>query len=136
MEAELAQYAESRMQESRLDEDDSIVSIEDRITSFDAGAARESIQFMGEAFREIGDEIRFIRPLHAPCQPKEGSSSEEDEEDASMTQADLERRRTIWIERQASQRRDGGRSTQNENMAPDHLSVSGRFPVNETTPLL
>lgn len=35
----------------------SIVSIEERMTSFDGSAARESIGFLGDAFREIGEEM-------------------------------------------------------------------------------
>ena len=117
MEAELAQYAEARLQEmAPIDEEGSIVSIEERMTSFDAGAARESIQFMGEAFREISDEIRLIRPLHRSCEVQEGE--EEEEKDMEIDIVDFERRRKIWMERQ--------RSPKKETSVPD----------KETTPLL
>jgi len=106
MEAELAEYAEARLQEMvSIDEEGSIVSIEERMTSFDAGAARESIQFMGEAFREIGDEIRLRRPLHQSCQLHE-VDEEEDEKDEEIDKNDFERRRKIWINRQRSPNKD------------------------------
>jgi hypothetical protein len=110
MEAELAEYAESRMQETRIltDDEDSIVSIEDRMTSFDAGAARQTIRFMGEAFREIGDEIGTIRPLHASCQLREESGEEEEEaeDDTAMDKKDFERRKRIWRDLQRAKHRD------------------------------
>eukprot|EP00978_Attheya_sp_CCMP212_P027497 scaffold92094_cov55-Attheya_sp.AAC.5 len=79
MEAELALYAETVLIQHRnanqggdrsvtsgdnindnddLDTlaDESIVSIDERATSFDANAARESLTFMSDALREIGDE--------------------------------------------------------------------------------
>eukprot|EP00560_Eucampia_antarctica_P005150 CAMPEP_0197842092 /NCGR_PEP_ID=MMETSP1437-20131217/46544_1 /TAXON_ID=49252 ORGANISM="Eucampia antarctica, Strain CCMP1452" /NCGR_SAMPLE_ID=MMETSP1437 /ASSEMBLY_ACC=CAM_ASM_001096 /LENGTH=888 /DNA_ID=CAMNT_0043451931 /DNA_START=83 /DNA_END=2749 /DNA_ORIENTATION=- len=37
--------------------EESIVSIEERMTSFDGVAARQSIGFLGDAFREIGEEL-------------------------------------------------------------------------------
>ena len=122
METELAEYAESRMQEKRMpytvDDEDSIVSIEDRMTSFDAGAARQSIQFMGEAFREI----RTIRPLRSSCQLQEEESAEEEEEDdRAMDKKDFERRKRIWRDRQSAKHRDG---------------ISDKDPATETTQLL
>ena len=37
--------------------DESIMSIEDRMVSFDAAAAQQSLSFIGDAFREIGEEL-------------------------------------------------------------------------------
>lgn len=112
METELAAYAESRMQvvtQILIDDEGSIVSIEDRMTSFDAGAARQTIRFMGEAFREIGDEIGTIRPLHSACQLREESGGEEEEDaedDTAMDKKDFERRKRIWRDRQHAKHRD------------------------------
>ena len=137
MEAELAQYAESRMQRApSMGEEDSIVSIEERMTSFDAGAARESIQFMGEAFREIGDEIRTIGTLHNSCQINE--EDEEEEEDKSMDRRDFERRRRIWIEHQLHRDEyDTPPTGASSNGGSQHVSLSNESrPANESTPLL
>ena len=115
MEAELAQYAEARLQEMAvIDEEGSIVSIEERMTSFDAGAARESIQFMGEAFREIGDEIRMRRPLHPSCHLQQ---VDEEGEDVEIDRNDFERRRQLWIDRQRSPQRQD-----NDAMPPGETS--------------
>jgi hypothetical protein len=91
-----------------MDDEDSIVSIEDRMTSFDAGAARQTIRFMGEAFREISDEIGTIRPLHSACQLREEPCGEEEdaEDDTAMDKKDFERRKRIWRERQHVKHRD------------------------------
>jgi len=43
---------------SDYDDSESIISIEERMTSFDDQAALESINFLGDAFREIGEELR------------------------------------------------------------------------------
>ena len=84
MESELASYAQSKKQStsttpmSYLDDsdgikmlddnmsfagDESIVSIEDRMSSFDAAAARESWYFIGGALREIG-QLAAQRDTH------------------------------------------------------------------------
>jgi len=96
MDAELAQYAknmvdniqtESSSAASYYDDyddstiaDESIVSIEDRMTSFDDQAARESIIFLGDAFREIGEELSHFghggRNHHFDSRFRHSSSSE------------------------------------------------------------
>eukprot|EP00591_Stephanopyxis_turris_P001714 CAMPEP_0195516008 /NCGR_PEP_ID=MMETSP0794_2-20130614/6878_1 /TAXON_ID=515487 /ORGANISM="Stephanopyxis turris, Strain CCMP 815" /LENGTH=945 /DNA_ID=CAMNT_0040644519 /DNA_START=317 /DNA_END=3154 /DNA_ORIENTATION=+ len=56
-----AYQAATRTIQDNIDGDgESIVSIEDRITSFDGDAARESLVFMGEAIREIGGKLHRI----------------------------------------------------------------------------
>lgn len=69
MDAELEQYAKKMVDkaqndyssttsyQSDYDDSESIISIEERMTSFDDQAALESIQFLGDAFREIGEEL-------------------------------------------------------------------------------
>ncbi len=69
MDAELEQYAKKMVDKvqkdcssttsyhSDFDDSESIISIEDRMTSFDDQAALESINFLGDAFREIGEEL-------------------------------------------------------------------------------
>jgi hypothetical protein len=75
MERELADYAMSSMdakygsitgdestredieEVASFDGDSSMFSIENQASSFDASAARQSLQFIGEALNEIGDGL-------------------------------------------------------------------------------
>ena len=63
MNAQLPQYAKTAMLKhdapSILSEDDDMISIEDRMISFDGSAARESFRFVGVAIREISEEIHL-----------------------------------------------------------------------------
>lgn len=135
MDAELAQYAATALaqHQHRLvdDVDDVSVSIEDRMMSWDAGAARQSMQFVGAAFKEIGDEIKTIRPnlLSIRCSDHESEDDDEDEVDQTVVSGqydhdEVERRRQAWIRQQnrmAVERND------------DVVVVK---PSNEHTPLL
>jgi hypothetical protein len=69
MEKELAKYAESKMaainehqsqgviDEVIIPDDESLVSLEDRFTSFNATAAQESLYFIGDVIRGMGEEM-------------------------------------------------------------------------------
>lgn len=97
MEKELAQYAETAIRNAqvKLEEDSStIVSIEDRMTSFDAGAARESIKFMGSALREISDEIRTINPIACGDNLIIEEDSEESDTPSQSTRSTMRR---TWV---------------------------------------
>ena len=83
MDADLARYAASKfkdvqnsfndsvsscvsktLDDIQLDEsvgEESVVSITDRMTSFDAAAAQESLSFIGDALREIGEELSLMK---------------------------------------------------------------------------
>lgn len=102
MDAELARYAASKfdnvvnndetsaafnesassfisktLDDIQLDEsvgEESVVSITDRMTSFDAAAAQESISFIGDALREIGEELSMMKQ----SQPKGYNQIEQD----------------------------------------------------------
>jgi hypothetical protein len=79
------------------------VSIEDRMRSWDAGAARESMHFVGTALKEIGDEIKTIRPLSIRCADFHLSDEEEAEDSALLEESensDTDRRRQAWIRQQ------------------------------------
>mmetsp|Transcript_18955 Transcript_18955/g.44136 ORF Transcript_18955/g.44136 Transcript_18955/m.44136 type:complete len:115 (+) Transcript_18955:1016-1360(+) len=58
MDNDLAQYAASAVEQARrirdVEQESSIVSIEDRITSFGHEGIRESMRYLGCAIREIG----------------------------------------------------------------------------------
>jgi hypothetical protein len=100
MDAGLAEYAATALAQRKiLGEEDVPVSIEDRMASWDAGAARESIHFVGAAFKEIGDEIKTIRPLHIRCADRE-SDEEEADEASELDGEQVECRRRAWIHQQ------------------------------------
>jgi len=46
-----------------FDGDRSLFSIENQAASFDAIAARQSLEFVGESLREIGDGLSFCSPI-------------------------------------------------------------------------
>jgi len=76
MDTELARYAQTkingisvkedvRQNEDELDDltiadQESLVSLEDRMTTFNAAAAHQSLSFLGDAFREIGEELSHL----------------------------------------------------------------------------
>lgn len=98
MEAELASYAEQALARLQPDEGDSVVSIEERMTSFDGVAAQESLVFMREGFKELRKEVGGkLIPFHCGGKSEEDSSSEDDEaSDASG----LVQRREMWLRQQ------------------------------------
>ena len=126
MDAELARYAAtalakqvsdnvqpppppSQTHKMMLMEED--ISIEDRMRSWDAGAARESMQFVGAALKEIGDEIKTIRPLSIRCADFQASDEEEFEDSAANSSEESDpiesqRRRQAWIRQQQRQYSD------------------------------
>lgn len=101
MEAELAQYAAAALERTQgpAQEDDStMVSIEDRMISFDGSAARESMRFVGVAIREMSAEI-LSGPFH--CGNDDRADEEEDENDNDDDDTfDLADRRKLWIQQQ------------------------------------
>jgi hypothetical protein len=101
MELELKRYAASALERAQLQfgDEESIVSIEDRMVSFDGGALRESLKFVGDAIHEIGDEIRTRRRLNLYCTSVEEESSPDD----GIDKAELEQRRQAWIRQQQRQ---------------------------------
>jgi len=123
MESELAAYAASAIKKaggiplSGLDDDSTIVSIEERMTSFDAGAARQSIHFVGAAFQEMKDEVRHLRPLHRCSSEHISEGSEESSEDME----DIERRRELWRIRQEQQHQQGNWNSYQHGNVDDSL---------------
>ena len=68
MEAELASYAKQAIRDAKLPDDESLISIEERMTSFDDVAAKETIQYVREGLQEL-------RPFQACGRIDEISSS-------------------------------------------------------------
>jgi len=59
---------ESYCDDTNFDCDRSLYSIENQASSFDATAAMQSIQFVGDSLHEIGDDLRQVvtnRPVFA-----------------------------------------------------------------------
>jgi translation initiation factor 4G len=108
MEQELATYAANAMEmaDNRFDEEESIVSIEDRMTSFDVGAARQSLKFVGDAIREIEEELRIKSTSLLSCKSEEEQDeTDEDDQDA----ADIEHKRNVWLHQQQALQQENGK---------------------------
>ena len=120
MNAELAQYAKTAMLKhdapSILSEDDDMVSIEDRMISFDGSAARESFRFVGVAIREISEEIRL--PFH--CVDDEDQEEEEDDDDDGF---DVERKRKLWIQQQQQNNTTAYQNCEDELLVADENTL-------------
>lgn len=99
MDADLAQYAATALaQRKELVEEKPLVStIEDRMTSWDGDAARESMQFVFAGFKEIGEEFRTYQSLGIGCGEQE---SDEEETQEEIDRHYVERRRQVWIQQQ------------------------------------
>lgn len=121
MNAELAQYAKTAMLKhdapSILSEDDDMVSIEDRMISFDGSAARESFRFVGVAIREISEEIRL--PFH--CVDDEDQEEEEDDDDDDGF--DVERKRKLWIQQQQQNNTTAYQNCEDELLVADENTL-------------
>jgi len=131
METELAAYAASEIEKAgggALAEDDStIVSIEDRMTSFDAGAARESIHFVGVALREMQDEVRHLRPLHR-CSAEHISEASDESSGDDEDMQDIERKRELWRIQQEQQQQE---HTWNSYQHGGNVEVAGDNSFDE-----
>lgn len=97
MEAELARYAKEQINLCRRrEEDDSLISIEERMTSFDGTAAKETLKYVRQGIREI-------RPPFDACATEEETSSPED---GVLPTSERAQNRTRWIQAQLN----GGKS--------------------------
>jgi hypothetical protein len=97
MEAELESYAEQAMARLQPDEGEPVVSIEERMTSFDGVAAQESLVFMREGFKELREEVGGKRfPFHCGRKSEDSSSEDDEASDASG----LLQRREMWLHQQ------------------------------------
>jgi sugar phosphate permease len=92
-----------------IDDGESLVSIEDYMTSFDGVAARRSIQFMRQGIRELKDEVSYYRGHPSGSGGvKEESSLDDDDTNSSqnnngekeLSREEIEKRRQIWIRQQ------------------------------------
>ena len=141
MDSELAEYAASAVKAAHqgrlLDDGGSLISIEDRMTSFDAIGAHESIIFVGNAFREIGDEIRTIK--HFSCVDQEETIPEDDFEEADDAAAAnaREEQRLVWIRQQHHHQDSLPRDWDDSLIVRDGALVSSRTDfADENTPLV
>ena len=104
-----------------VDDGSSLVSIEDYMTSFDGIAARNSLAFMTQGFKEIQEEISHFHCGNKNSISSTSSSDEEDKEEARqeiLSQEEIEKRRVAWKRQQAS------------------LSANSLEVAHEETPLL
>jgi hypothetical protein len=107
MEAELACYAEQAMlnhSEAPDNESDSLVSIDDRRTSFDGVAVRETLLYVREGFKEIRAGVVGSKYMPFPyCSEADDEGSSEDEDPLENSQEEVYRRRDVWLRRQMQQ---------------------------------
>ena len=101
MEAELAMYARQAMDRvnPQRETSDSVVSIEERMTSFDSIAAQETLLYVTEGIKEFRAGVSESRynPFHCGEVP---SSDEEHDDDDDQHSAQTEIRRNLWKQQQ------------------------------------
>jgi hypothetical protein len=122
MEAELASYAEQAMARLQPDEDDSVVTLEERMTSFDGVAAQESLVFMREGFKELRQVGGTLKPFDCGGRTEDSSSEDDEASDASG----LVKRREIWLRQQM----------QAQNESSEEVGLGGQQHASETTRLI
>ena len=151
-----------RIRSATADEcETSVVSIEERITSFDNQAARQSLIFMQQGIREIIQEERlyFGRHCGMACGAESPSSEESDynglDAERLMESFDDEpledddenearRRQWLWLQRQQNDSQQRRRQQTNEvpdlpSLAPstnEETQNNARASASENTPLL
>jgi MFS family permease len=119
------------------DGETSVVSIEERMTSFDNNAARQSIAFMRQGIREIIQEERLLFGRHCGemsfCGPTRSSSQDEydeenyngddfviEEEVTDLDTSTVEQRRQRWLRQQKDeQQRNREQSDPQSPLVPD-----------------
>jgi len=135
MNSELAEYAEAAVKAARgnllLDDGGSLVSIEDRMTSFSHLGARESIIFVENTFREIGDEIRTMK--HFSCGDHEETIPEDDEMDSEELR---EEQRRLWVHQQHRQSIPEPEDDDASLILQNGMLVPHRRYPDESTPLV
>lgn len=88
------------------DDAQSIVSIEDYMTSFDGTAARRSLRFVQQGFKEIQEEMACLTVSHAcgPCSGIDDTELDVDDHnntlDEILPQEELRKRRNLWKQKQ------------------------------------
>jgi translation initiation factor 4G len=114
---------------------DSIVSIEDYMTSFDVEAAKQSLDFMRQGLKELTDEMATFRNGCRPCDSGGDMSEQDREDDAAMEeilpQEELLRRRELWKKQREQQQRQPRRG-----LDDIHEKDEGSSQKTEETPLL
>lgn len=84
MEAELISYAEEaisrQFSQNEADENETIVSIEDYIASFDGTAAKQTLIYVREGLMEIGEELNALRF----CGGEDSTSSDDGKDDSIL----------------------------------------------------
>lgn len=83
MEAELAEYAQEALSRLAAQDDSSLVSIEDRITTFNGLAAKQTFQYVKEGIKELGAEVAGSKYFH--CGDISSSSEDEAERTPHVT---------------------------------------------------
>jgi predicted MFS family arabinose efflux permease len=118
--------------EHRYNDGDSLVSIDDYITSFDGIAARQSIHFVQQGFKEMKDEMALFRQACGPCHGGSLAEQDRDDEEAMediLPQKELRKRQNMWKRQQLQQHQQQLLLSQND-------PGDSQNPNSEETPLL
>jgi MFS family permease len=140
------------------DGETSVVSIEERMTSFDNNAARQSIAFMQQGIREIIQDERLLFGRHCGemsfCGPTRSSSQDEyddenyngddfviEEEVTDLDSSTVEQRRQRWLQQQKEEQQRNrehyyplvpdlpGSTTTNTSQQPPEQSATEETPL-------
>lgn len=115
---------------------ESLVSIEDYMTSFDGTAARISLQFVRQGFKEIKDEMVIFSGTCGPCSGGVMAEQDRDDEEAMeeiLPQEELRKRRNLWKRKQQEQQL---LAQKDQEDAHDSSGSGNAHSNNEQTPLL
>jgi len=122
MEAELTAYAQQAMARLEPEDEQSVVSIEERMTSFDGVAAKESLFFMRAGFKELRKGMGGkLNPF--PCG---GRSPESCSDDEASDSSSIMIRREMWLRQQMHGQPDD----------TDEMRLEGLEYPTETTHLI
>ncbi len=126
------------------DEGESLVSIEDYMTSFDGTAARRSLLFVQQGFKEIQEEVACFSHAYGLCSSGDVDELEQDRDDSTndneyddnvveeiLPPEELRKRQKMWRRKQQDLL-----SLQEEAQDNDNSLDIGRTNPSEQTPLL
>lgn len=137
MTAELAAYAASLTTSANTSStelmmvEDEPTTIEDRISTWDAAAARESMEFFNAGFKEIRDEIQHYKPSSLIMNCSELRCVNEELTSSSEDNSDVEDEETVVVVTK-NKRRSWQQQQREESSSSS--SWRGELP-DETTPL-
>jgi len=148
MEAELATYAALQIKGAQKDttlislDDESLISIEERMTSFDSIAARETLGFMKAGLKELRSPFNCGTSTVKESERSSESSSDSLHENGLDSDEEAAARRRIWLQQESLQGPStalgDGPTNNGDSQWTDETLLLPEFPLqpNETTRLI